>query len=221
VRIGLSDALADLARAFRALGVRWSVFGAQAVAAAGAPRFTEDIDVMVEIPRAGTRALVRELEKVGVALRELGTPKEVSRFIKETRVVPARHRASGLAIDVVLTGPGIEEEMLERSVERLVGRLRVPFIETNDLIVLKVLAGRPRDLEDVRSLLRAAPSELSVAEAKTRIDALGSMLDDSTLAATFDDLVRDETKPRRRAMRRRVSENKTPAKKTPAKKKKK
>lgn len=51
-------ALADLARTFRALRVRWYVFGAQALIAAGVPRLTADIDVTVEVPRGGPRALV-------------------------------------------------------------------------------------------------------------------------------------------------------------------
>jgi len=63
-------ALVDLAKAFAALRVRWYVFGAQAVIAAGAPRLTDDIDITVELPRAGAKDLALDVARRRVA--ELG-----------------------------------------------------------------------------------------------------------------------------------------------------
>jgi hypothetical protein len=51
VRTAIPRVLADLSRAFRAEGVRWYVFGAQAVAALGVPRLTADVDVTVAASR--------------------------------------------------------------------------------------------------------------------------------------------------------------------------
>jgi hypothetical protein len=45
----------------------------------------------------------------------------------------------------VRAGPGLEQEMLARAVTRRIGRHLIPFVETNDLLVLKVLAGRLGD----------------------------------------------------------------------------
>ncbi len=90
-------ALADLAKTFRGLRVRWYVFGAQALIAAGVPRLTADIDVTVEVPRGGPRALVDALLEGGFVLRDVG---DVERFVAETRVVPApvaRRRVATLA----------------------------------------------------------------------------------------------------------------------------
>lgn len=97
----VGDALADLARAFAAARVRWYVFGAQAVAAAGVPRFTADIAVTVEVPAVGVRALVSALGTHGFVMRNVG---DVSTFIAETRVVPVDHVASKLPVDIVLAG---------------------------------------------------------------------------------------------------------------------
>lgn len=188
------EALADLARAFRSAGVRWYVFGAQAVIAAGVPRLTADIDVTVEIPAGGPQALLAELRGHGVELRDIG---DVATFIAETRVIPALHTASGLPVDVVLAGPGLEEEMLARVQVRRVGGVEIPFVELADLIALKLLAGRDKDHEDVRALLRAAPADLSLSVARARVAALGAILDDATMVATFDALIRAARKPRR------------------------
>lgn len=182
-------ALADLARAFAAVRARWYVFGAQAVVAAGVPRATADIDVTVEVPRGGARALTTALERHGFSLRPVG---DVTTFIAETRVIPVDHVASELPVDVVLAGPGLEEEMLARVQRRTVGGVEIPFVDTADLIALKLLAGRDKDLEDVRSLVRAAPPELSFEVARQRVADLGALLDDTTLIATLDRILAAE-----------------------------
>lgn len=190
-------ALADLARTFRTLRVRWYVFGAQALIAAGVPRLTADIDVTVEVPRDGVDTLVAALRRNGFDLREVG---DIRRFITETRVVPAVHARTRLPVDVVLAGPGLEEEMLARVRRRKVGRVAIPFVDTADLVALKLLAGREKDLEDVRALVRAAPNDLSLAVARRRVAALAALLEDDLLVATFDRIARAK---RRRTPKRR------------------
>jgi hypothetical protein len=194
-------ALADLAHAFAALRVRWYVFCAQAVIAAGVPRLTADIDVTVEVPRGGTRRLIAALAARGVGVRDVG---DVAAFVAETRVVPAVHVATGIPIDIVLAGPGLEEEMLARARPRSIGSVIVPFVDPADLVALKLLAGRTKDLEDVRGLLRASPADLSLDLARRRVADLAELLADSTLVATFDRLLRERA-PRRARPRKRPS----------------
>jgi hypothetical protein len=202
-------ALADLAAAFAALRVRWYVFGAQAVIAAGVPRLSADIDVTVELPRGGTRALIAALRRHHFELRDLDG--DVAAFIAETRVIPALHAPTRMPIDVVLAGPGLEEEMLGRVHVRTVGAVAVPFVDTNDLIALKLLAGRTKDHDDVRALARAAPADLSLATARQRVAALAALVDDSTLLSTFDRLVAEPPPP----PKPRPPRSRAPARKKP------
>lgn len=120
---GPAELLADLAVALGALGVRWYVFDAQAALVWGRPRLTTDVDVTVQCSVA-TRELVAALGMRGFSLRVDGT----DAFIETTRVVPLEHPASGLALDVVLAGPGLEELFLERAVPVDVAGTTVPFI---------------------------------------------------------------------------------------------
>ncbi len=80
--------------------------------------------------------------------------------------------------------------MLERVIRRRVGRMLIPFVETNDLLVLKILAGREKDLEDVRMLLRSKSPEIDAEVVKERLGELGRLLDDSTLVELFEQQVR-------------------------------
>mgnify|MGYP005855180963 CR=1 FL=1 len=191
---GVSSALADLARAFAKLRVRWYVFGAQAVVAAGVPRLTADIDVTVEVPAGGSRALLAALARHGVEPRDIG--EDLDEFVAETRVIPAVHAASGLPVDIVLAGPGLEEEMLARARARTVGRRKIPFIDVADLLCLKVLAGREKDLAAVRARLRAAPADLDPRVARERLARLAALLEDDALLAAFDGLAREVARAR-------------------------
>lgn len=201
----VAEALLALARTFEEIGVRWYVFGAQAVIAAGVPRLTADIDVTVEVPPGGPPALLDALARSGFSVRDVG---DLETFMAETRVVPALHQASNLPVDLVLAGPGLEEEMLSRASLRPIRGVGVPFVDLADLVALKVLAGREKDLDDVRALARASPSGLSFDVARQRLTVLAELLADSTLVAKLDDILgrgapRKPSAKRRRTPKRR------------------
>jgi hypothetical protein len=141
-------ALVAFARFAKQLGVRWYVFGAQAVNLYGFPRATADLDVTVALGSLDPSDVVAKLRKAKF------TPRfEDEAFIAATRVIPVVHDASASPIDIVLAGPGLEEQFLDEVVFHSIGRIKVPVLSLENLIVTKLLAGRPKDLEDVRELL--------------------------------------------------------------------
>lgn len=178
--------LADLARLFRRLRVRWYVFGAQAVIAIGAVRFTADVDVTVEVPSAGPKSIVSALSRGKFRLRDVP---EVEAFIESSRVIPVVHVATAMPVDVVLAGTALEDAMFERAERKSVGGVEVPFVSLPDLIALKLLASRPKDIEDVRTIIRARPAGFSITDARRRVVELGAALDDSEMVAAFDRIV--------------------------------
>lgn len=178
---GPAELLADLAVALEAVGARWYVFGAQAALVWGRPRLTTDVDVTVKC-LVSNQELVRALDRHGFSLRIDGT----DTFIRTTRVVPLEHRTSGLALDVVLAGPGLEDLFLERAVPVDVAGTVVPFISPEDLIVTKLLAGREKDIEDVRGVLSERGSALDLTQIRTTLGLLEDALGQSDLMPVFD-----------------------------------
>jgi hypothetical protein len=164
-----------------AIGARWYVFGAQAALLWGRPRLTTDVDVTVQ-SSLSTDRLVRALDARGFSLRVEAT----EAFVQATRVVPLEHRASGLALDLVLAGPGLEELFLERAVPIDVAGTVVPFISPEDLIVTKVLAGRGKDIEDVRGVLAERGHTLDVARIRTTLGLLEDALGQNDLTPVFE-----------------------------------
>jgi len=179
---GPAELLSDLAVALAAIDARWYVFGAQAALVWGRPRLTTDVDVTVRCS-VSTDHLVRVLDAHGFVLRIDAT----ETFIRATRVVPLEHRASGLALDVVLAGPGLEDLFLERAIPIDVAGTLVPFISPEDLIVTKVLAGREKDIEDVRGVLSERGATLDVDRIRTTLGLLEDALGQSDLMPVFDD----------------------------------
>ena len=121
------DALANLSAIFQERGVAYALMGGLAVAAWGAPRATEDIDLLADLSPS---------QELDAALR-------------------LRSR-SGPEIDVVCATRAWEREMLSRSIRlRLPQGLEIPVVAIEDLIVLKLMAGGPADVADL--LQRAGP----------------------------------------------------------------
>lgn len=145
----VAEALAGLARVLDRQQLRWFVFGAQAVAVRGAPRATQDLDVTVELERSRVRELCEALAGEGFRERY---PESADALLKEAGVLPLRH-PSGMEVDIVLAGSGFEALALGRATRLAFGSVEVPVAHATDLVVMKVLAGRGKDLEDVRSLL--------------------------------------------------------------------
>jgi len=171
------DLLAALAGALSRLHARWYVFGAQAVVLWGRPRLTADIDVTVRMDPEEPERLVRALEASGFSLRIGNTPE----FVRRTRVLPFVHATSGMPMDVVLAGPGLEELFLSRAVPVTIGSLVVPVISPEDLVATKILAGRPKDIEDVRGILRERLATLDLESIRSTLALLEEALGQSDL----------------------------------------
>lgn len=175
------DLLADLDGVFARLGLRWYVFGAQAVVALGRPRMTADVDVTVELGTLSLEELLPELLGAGFEpVFELD-----AEFVATTRVVPLRHSATEMPVDVVLAGPGLEELFLDRAVVMDLGGASVPVIAPEHLVVTKILAGRPQDLEDVRGLLASGRS-LDTGEVDSILADLEAALGQSDLLPRWE-----------------------------------
>lgn len=159
---------------------RWYLFGAQAVQVWGLPRLTADVDITARLKRAKSD-FVASMRGAGFDLRV----RDVADFVKKTRVFPFVHRASGIPVDVVLAGPGLEDEFLERARPVDVGGVLVPVISPEDLIVTKVLAGRPKDIEDIRGILRERLRELSLPRIRRVLGLLEQALGQRDLKPLF------------------------------------
>ncbi len=174
--------LGALAGVLRKRGDTWCVFGAQAVGAHGVPRTTNDVDVTVRLAAGDPRAFTDDLERAGFLLRV----RDVDGFVRRTSVLPFRHTATGMDLDVVLAGSGLEDDFLRRSVDLTLEGVVVKVISAEDLVVTKLLAGRPKDVDDARLILRRKGASIDQGRIRQTLAALEAALGQSDLLPAFE-----------------------------------
>jgi predicted nucleotidyltransferase len=74
---------------------------------------------------------------------------DIENFARKSRVLLLRHTKSGINIDISLGVLSFEQEMVERGIEYNAGPLTVKLPTPEDLIILKAIAHRPKDLLDI------------------------------------------------------------------------
>ena len=181
----MMDALRDLASTMRQLRMRWCLLGAQAAVIHGRPRMTADIDVSVELDHVDTAAFLAAMESNGfVPAFALD-----AEFISATRVIPMIHGVTGMPVDIMLAGPGLEEMFIAAAEKTSVAGIEVPVIRAEHLVVMKILAGRPRDIDDVEGIVAARRRTLDGEEIEGLLTMLEAALDQSDLLPRWRDIV--------------------------------
>jgi predicted nucleotidyltransferase len=179
------EALGALGKALAERRWRWYVFGGQAVLVYGRPRLTADVDVVIEPAGAGADGLASALAPYGFALRFPLSPDQ----LRDARLLPMVHAPCEMPVDVVIAAPGLDEELLGRAELVDVGGVFAPVISVEDLVALKVVAGRRKDLEDIRGILAVQP-RIDLARVRDVVGAFEAASGDGRLLARLARLLR-------------------------------
>ena len=146
--------LASIARALDAARIPYMVIGGQAVLFHGEPRLTRDIDITLGVDSSQLNIVRDAVAHIGL----VPSVKEVEAFVRATNVLPLSHTPSGLRVDLIFSFSTYESEAIQRAVPVVMEGVQVRFASAEDLIIHKLVAGRPRDIEDVRGILARNPS---------------------------------------------------------------
>lgn len=145
------------------------MIGGVAVQRWGDPRQTRDVDLTLLTGLGGEEAFVDPI-------LEHYTPRitDARRFALERRVLLVGTSA-GIPLDISLGGLPYEARVVERSTPFEVERgVSLSTCSAEDLVILKVFAGRPQDWIDVESVIvRQGPAldrTLAIVEARPLLD---------------------------------------------------
>jgi len=141
--------LARLARTLRSHDVPFMLIGGQAVLLHGEPRLTLDVDVTLGVSPEALGTVLAACDAMGLD----PLPRTVEDFVRETFVLPVSDPATNIRIDLIFSTTPFEAAAIDRAIEIEIAGERVPFATAEDLIIHKVFAGRPRDLEDVEGIV--------------------------------------------------------------------
>lgn len=131
----------------------YMVIGGQAVLLYGEPRLTRDIDITLGINSDALDSLLDAVQEL--SLKPL--PEDTPAFVKQTMVLPTLDESTGIRVDFIFSYTAYENSAIQRARKIRILNQNVNFASPEDLIIHKIFAGRPRDLEDVRTVLLKNP----------------------------------------------------------------
>ena len=132
---------------------RGVIIGGIAASLLGTPRLTADLDAVLLIGVDDVPRLMREAAEEGIAPRISGCEE----FARKSHVLLLRHATSGTDIDISLGLLPFEAEMVARSQAHFIGPLTLRLPTPEDLIILKAVAHRPKDLLDIEAIAANHP----------------------------------------------------------------
>jgi hypothetical protein len=197
VPTSLLGALADLVKWLESAQISAMVIGGVASSFLGRPRMTQDIDALAILPENKWDAAIEAARNFGIAPRI----DQAVDFARRSRVLLLKHTQSDIAIDVILGGLPFEQEAVDRARAHRVGDITVRLPRVEDLIIMKVIAHRDKDMQDVEGLLDAHP-EVNFDEIRQYVSEFAAATSMSELIEDFERLLQ-RRKPKQPAARPR------------------
>lgn len=169
----------------------YMIIGGQAVLIYGEPRITRDIDITLGVN-------IDQLKKLLVAVKDLSLkpiPQDVDSFVTQTMVLPTLDESTGIRVDFIFSCTPYENQAIKRSRKLLIRNQVVNFASPEDVIIHKIFAGRPRDLEDVRSIV-LKNQDIDIRYIRSWLKKFESSSDKKNLMNTFNKLLRVHEQPK-------------------------
>jgi len=164
--------------------IPYMVIGGQAVLLYGEPRLTRDIDVTLGVDTDRFDDLVLIAQELSLKI----LPDDAKKFAQETMVLPCMHEETGIRVDFIFSFTPYELQAISRAAKVAVAGKEICFASVEDLVIHKIFAGRPRDLEDVRSILLRNP-DIDDSYIRTWLDEFDKAMQDAGFGKTFDDIL--------------------------------
>jgi hypothetical protein len=169
----VEQALQDFVRVFNTLRIPYVVMGGLAVRAYGVPRPTYDVDVMLAIDGDELPSLYSAVEEAGYTVPASYRTGWVDRVGGMPLVKFRIYRPNGsIDVDVFIVETDYQREIMKRRrlADLELGKTWV--ISPEDIVLLKLIAGRYRDLGDIEDI-RTMEGELDVDYLRYWADKLG------------------------------------------------
>ncbi len=145
--------LSRISQALTNKKIPYMIIGGQAVLVYGEPRLTKDIDITLGVNTERLNDILQLIKDLPLKLLH----KNIKDFVNRTMVLPAIHEDTGIRVDFIFSFTPYVRQAISRSRRIQILGTDVCFASPEDVIIHKVFAGRPRDIEDVRIILLKNP----------------------------------------------------------------
>jgi len=162
------------------------IIGGIASSILGTSRLTVDLDALILLQVEEIPVLMRTAEKLGL------TPRidAAAEFARKNLALLLRHTQSGVNIDIILGMLPFECEIVERSQVIQISGLSLRLPTPEDLVIMKIIAHRTKDLEDIRGLLKNNPA-LDKARVRHWVEQFSVALENPELQEIADKILKE------------------------------
>ena len=176
----LDQALVKIANFLSDNSIPYMVIGGLANAVWGNPRSTIDIDVSIwsKEDKIEETILLFETEFDLFVASPLD-------FVLKTRVLPVKTK-DGIKIDIIFGALPFEYNAINRTVEISISGTLVKFCSPEDLILLKIVSKREKDLNDVKGIAKNQLGKLDLSYLEPRIEELSSILENPEIRSFWN-----------------------------------
>jgi predicted nucleotidyltransferase len=180
----LLAALADLVKWLDDTKMPSMIIGGVAASILGQPRLTQDVDALAILPEADWDNAVFSAARHGIFPRV----DNALDFARRSRVLLMRHAESGIDIDLTFGRLSFEQTAIDNSELHDIGGLRVRLPRVEDLLIMKAVARRPKDLQDIEGLLAAHP-DADIVAVRQCVREFATAMSMSDMLDDFDKVV--------------------------------
>jgi len=150
----LTESLIEIAGLFDSLAVPYVVMGGFAVRIHGIPRPTHDVDFTCGLERDDLPRFFAAAINAGYTVPEQYLRGWVDQVAGMSLVkIRLYLEEQGIDVDIFLAECKFQKSILARRLTETLDGHAITFVTAEDLILLKLIASRPRDLVDVQDVL--------------------------------------------------------------------
>ncbi len=188
---GLLAAIRAATTWLAAAEVPHAIIGGVAASLHGKPRVTKDVDLVALAEDRTWSSLLDSARKHNIQPR-IQAPLD---FARTTRVLLLVHKPSGIEIDLSFGMLPFEREVVERAEPRTVKKVSFALATAEDIVVMKALALRPRDIADIEGILESVPN-LDLQRVRSTVSQLSQALEGEDHLARLETVVQQVHKRR-------------------------
>lgn len=164
-----------------AAGVDAAIVGGVAASIHGRPRVTKDVDFVAIADPHDAATLLESAAAFGIVPRI----EDALELVLTTRVLLLRHEASTVEIDVSLGALPFEHDLVTGCTRMTIDGVDVALARPEDIIIMKSLAMRPRDVADIAAIAEANP-DLDIERVRATVEEFSAILEERDLLTELD-----------------------------------
>ena len=145
----LEQALVDIVEDLDARDVSYALVGGLATSLRGKVRVTNNVDLIVHCDVEQALSLINDLDPN----RFRPLVPDVESVARTAFLIPLVHQTTGVQLDLAVGASGFEQQIVDRATKLAVSGRELAVATAEDLLLMKALAGRPQDDQDIEGII--------------------------------------------------------------------